>query len=100
MMRNSVNNNTRMGLVISLCSHSNHCISKTTPVLEIEDLVFMLRSIERRAFFYSPGNCCARAFWMTVTLLVPLSSLTMLKSTNLEFQRFIRKLVLSFETLN
>ena len=27
MMRHSVNNNTRMGLVISLCSNSNHLIS-------------------------------------------------------------------------
>ena len=31
MMRHSVNNNTRIGLVIFLCSNSNHLISLTPP---------------------------------------------------------------------
>ena len=31
MMRHSVTNNTRMGLVISLCSNSNHLISLIPP---------------------------------------------------------------------
>ena len=31
MMRHSVNNNTRMGLVVSLCSNSNHLISLIPP---------------------------------------------------------------------
>ena len=31
MMRHSVNNNTRMGLVVSLCSNSNHLIGLSPP---------------------------------------------------------------------
>ena len=33
MMRHSVNNNTRMGLVVSLSSNSNHLISLISPKL-------------------------------------------------------------------
>ena len=42
MTRHSVNNNTGMGLVISLCSNTNHLISlipiKLPQILDIRDL--------------------------------------------------------------
>ena len=40
-------------LWIKICSKFANCESKTIPILEIEDLAFMLRSIKQRAFFDS-----------------------------------------------
>ena len=48
MMHHSVNNNTHMGLVISLCSNSNHLISlipQLPQILDIHSVVALLATI-------------------------------------------------------
>ena len=64
MTRHSVNKNTRMGLVISLCSNSNHLISlmppKLSQILDIRELKAIFRE-ERHFLLFNPistgGGC-------------------------------------------
>ena len=50
MTRHSVNNSTRMGLVISLCSNSNHLISlipqKLPQILDVYSVVVLYEALE------------------------------------------------------
>ena len=45
--------NVSAKLRIKICSELAHCELKTIPILEIKDLVFMLRSNKQRGFFDS-----------------------------------------------
>ena len=53
MTRHSVNNNTRMGVVVSLCSNSDHLIStlippKLPPILDMYSVVAQRGPLESR----------------------------------------------------
>ena len=63
MTRQSVNNNTRMSLVISLCSNSNHLISLIPPklpqILDIYSVValyYECRTIQSPLYMYGTGS--------------------------------------------
>ena len=57
MTRHSVNNNTSMGFVISLCLNSNHLISSIPPkmpqILDINSVVALWFAVLKRAFYLS-----------------------------------------------